>query len=1417
LFVHTLFEVSWEVCNKVGGIHTVVSTKARSMIERFGDEYIAIGPMLTGDEDRRQPFERIEGFEEFEDDCNDAEVPCIVGRWLIPGRPLTILVDFSRLYAQKDGVLAGLWERFRVDSIEGGWDYIEPVMFGHAAGRVIEIWWQAYVQPRSNRAVAHFHEWMTASGALYLKGAASAIGTVFTTHATMLGRAIASQGKDPLEAVRGITPGELAAMVGVRAKHSMEGVAAREVDVFTTVSEITADEAEAYHGRRPDPLLPNGMDPDVLEEIVDGFDRAAARSTLERLATCFLGEKIDGAAFLCISGRYEFHNKGIDLLLDALARLDRAHGRRPIVAFVLVPAGNSGVRNELQICMLADRFQSREPTGVSTHNLLDPDRDPVVTRCQKLELDNAKGHRVRIIQVPVYLDGHDGLIDMPYEAVLQGMDLTVFPSFYEPWGYTPQESLEVGVPTVTTDCAGFGRWLQQRFARDVETEHGDCVHVLPRAGRDYEEVRDDLAEWIEQFVSIERDPKATAAACKHIAAWTSWAELTPHYERAYGLALRKAQARGSVAPSPLSGWRALQVRTTQKAQLPQLQMFEVSAALPPALADLERLASNLWWTWNPRAERLFHDLAPDVWQECGHNPLLLIRQLPARELQERAVDPGYLGQLREVVDAFDAYLQDTDPGPELAEPSLLDRRHPVAYFCAEFGLHESFPIYSGGLGVLAGDHLKSASDLGLPFVAIGLFYRRGYLKQKLTIQGEQIAEAEDNLPTHLPIELVTDVDKKPVEVKLPLPSGTVTLRVWRAFVGRVPLYLLDTDHPANRSEDRAITAQLYAGDRENRLRQEIVLGRGGVRLLQQLGIQPSAIHINEGHAAFAPLERAARLVRDQGMTFAEARTYVRATTVFTSHTPIPAGHDRFPEDLVRRYFADVGQWSGLTWEKFYALGADGPLQEFNMTHLACRMSGFVNGVSKLHGEVTRDLLSPIWPQMLRSEIPVDAVTNGIHLATWTGRRVARVLGAEDRSTRPGDFARAPESIDLQALWQARTANKDELAGLIRDRLERAFLDRHDSPTLLQRMISGLDTDALWIGFARRFVPYKRAELLFQDMERLTRLLDDPERPVRFVFAGKAHPQDSVAQEILRRVVERTRQDDLLGRIVFVEGYDMELARALVQGVDVWLNTPLRPLEASGTSGMKVAANGGQNLSILDGWWAEADHVDTGWVIGDGREFARRDLLDEMEGHHLMQLLEEEVVPEFFDRDAEGLPRVWLERCRRTLTKLPTVFNTDRMVDEYFDKAYLPATRAFHELRAMHYESVREVAKKHARIRQGFQQIRIVGASVQDLDELHVLSEIRARVDLDLGPLGVDDVVVEAVLGPADAQGKLREVHHVVLTPGDSEAAGIRPYFGSFRFERSGTYAYGIRVRARRLAPWDSELEDLVLWATAEPA
>ncbi len=698
----------------------------------------------------------------------------------------------------------------------------------------------------------------------------------------------------------------------------------------------------------------------------------------------------------------------------------------------------------------------------------------------------------------------------------------------------------------------------------------------------------------------------------------------------------------------------------------------------PAHDRLWMLARNLWWSWDAESVGIFRDLDPARWRELDHNPLALLSEFSIDKLTDRISQDALHSRIQNACQRLQEYLKsDKTWGARYA--GVLQAR-PVAYFSAEFGLHESIPIYSGGLGVLAGDHVKSASDLGVPLIAIGLYYNQGYFRQWLNHDDWQ---QEDYLSVHremLPVELARRADGQPVIVTIETRTGSIRARIWTITVGRCTLLLLDSDVEGNRPEDRALTARLYGGDRRVRIRQELLLGVGGFRALRELGISPGVIHMNEGHSAFAALEAARQRMVVEGIDFQVACNRVIPHSVFTTHTPVPAGHDRFSDDLIEEHLGPLRELLGLSHDALMGLGrvdSNNRSEEFCMTVLAIRLSRRRNAVSALHGEVSRAMWTGLYPGRMADEVPIGHITNGVHSLSWLAPQMRQMFDrhlSSDWMRHTGE----PKTWDPIAavndgeLWELHQTLKYDLLDFVRRHLARLAELRHEPAHDVQQYRRALSLDTLTIGFARRFATYKRATLIFRDIDRIARLLNDPRRPVQLIFAGKAHPQDEPGKQILQQIARLSHDKRFLGKVVFVEDYDIKTCRHLIQGVDVWLNTPRRPLEASGTSGQKIVLNGGLNLSILDGWWAEAYDGTNGFAIGSGDAHSSTDTQDERDAEDLYRALEEEVVPLYYARNLDGLPRGWLARMKRSIGTLGWRFSSDRMVMDYVRQCYLPA-------------------------------------------------------------------------------------------------------------------------------------------------
>ena len=885
-----------------------------------------------------------------------------------------------------------------------------------------------------------------------------------------------------------------------------------------------------------------------------------------------------------------------------------------------------------------------------------------------------------------------------------------------------------------------------------------------------------------------------------------------------------------------------------------IRTFTVTPSLPPELERQRSLVYNLRWAWNHDAIELFR-WDRDLWEQSGHNPALMLGTIDQGTVQAAASDEGFLAHLNRVSNDFDAYLK--------SESTWFHKHHDgtnnllVAYFSAEFGVTDCLSIFAGGLGILAGDHLKSASDLGVPLVAVGLLYQQGYFRQYLNEAGWQQEEYKNNDFHNLPLTLERDRDGAPLIIEVEYPGRKVAAQIWRAQVGRVALYLLDTNIKRNSPPDQDITDQLYGGDAEMRLKQEMMLGIGGCRALEALGVQPSVYHLNEGHSAFLALERIRRLMERLQLSFAEAREAASAGLIFTTHTPVPAGHDYFQPDLMERYFAEYANALGLSFRDFLALGRKNPnddAEPFCMTALALRLAQSSNGVSRLHGQVTRRMWRSLWPDVPEEEIPIGHVTNGVHLQSWISQEMDelydRYLGPRWREE-PADQSLVARvgRISAEELWRTRERRRERLVAFARRRL-REQLERRGAPqSEVEDADETLDPDALTICFARRFATYKRANLLLRDPERLARILNEAGRPVQIIFAGQAHPRDDAGKELIKQIVALSRRPEFRRRLIFLEGYDMAVARSMTQGADVWLSTPRRPLEASGTSGMKAAANGALNLSTLDGWWDEAwdcglriadcgfeqsglstpslNHAfdqsairnpqsAIGWTIGRGEIYDDPEYQDQVEAEALYELLEGDVIPTFYDRGGNKLPRRWIERMKASIGNLCHYFNTHRMVREYTERFYLPAAERQGQLTADGMARARSLAAWKERVRDQWSRVRIESVTAGSLDGIQVNSEIKAQAEVSLGALTPDDVSVELYVGLVNADNEIFGTRAIPMLPvGDGGAGRYRFEVRSVACCRSGLHGFTVRALPRHpdlIAPF---LPGLVVWAQAD--
>ena len=829
----------------------------------------------------------------------------------------------------------------------------------------------------------------------------------------------------------------------------------------------------------------------------------------------------------------------------------------------------------------------------------------------------------------------------------------------------------------------------------------------------------------------------------------------------------------------------------------KINEFKVIPYLPEKLKPLIKIANNLWWVWNYEAIELFRRIDVDLWREVGHNPIILLGSISQEAIDRAAESDSFIAHMNRVENELDRHIKRTswyDQNKKNTEDQI------VAYFSAEFGIHECLPVYSGGLGILAGDHLKSASELGIPLYGMGLLYRLGYFRQYLNFDGWQQERYPETDFYNIPINPVFDQSGRHLTISVEYPGRLIYAKIWEVIIGKIKLFLLDTNIEQNSIDDRSITDQLYGGDNEMRIKQEIMLGIGGIRAFKAMGINVTVYHMNEGHAAFLAIERIKSEMKENGMTFDEALAYITANNIFTTHTPVPAGNDRFMPEMIDKYFSETYKELGISSDQFMALGRENPSdkkEEFCMTVLALKSAFGSNGVSKLHGDVSRKMWNNVWPNLPSHEVPIGHITNGIQTLSWTSDEMIRLfnryLGPDwiDNPTSK-DIWKGIDNIPDSELWRCRERLRERLVGFSRKRLYQQLLSRGLPKKQAVIASSTLDSEALTIGFARRFATYKRATLLFSDLEKLYAILSHQRRPVQIVFSGKAHPKDSLGKEFIKKIIHISREERLRKKIVFLEDYDINTARYMVQGVDVWLNNPIRPKEASGTSGMKVVSNGGLNLSVLDGWWDEAYNSNNGWAIGNGEVYDDQNYQDEVESLSLYNLLEQEIIPLFYARGDDGLPEDWLAKIKESMKSIIPEFNTNRMVKDYAEKYYNQAYINYTYYLKDKLKISKELAIWKERIKKIW-SVKIIEMSVESDTDVVVGSILKVTAKVDLGEVLPEDVHVELYFGSVDKFGDISDGVAVQMEKADSEEKGIYSFIGQMLCLQSGRFGYSVRV------------------------
>ena len=1384
-----LFETSWEVCNKVGGIHTVLSTKANSLIKELNDNYILIGPDVC---------RNVEGNAEFIDDVSlykgfrsytaNKGLHIKIGRWNIVGKPVVFLVDFSDLFQQKNTIFSHYWEKYSLNSLSGQWDYIEPMLFGYAAARVIECYYEYYISS-AHHVVAHFHEWMTGSGILYLKEYCPQIATAFTTHATVLGRCIAGNGLPLYHNIENYMPDTVATNFGVEAKQSLESIAAIQCDAFSTVSEITNRECVQFLGRSADTITPNGFAKEIAynddkHDTIRMKQRTLIASILEKM----INQKIDHNAFYVLtSGRYEFHNKGIDVFIDALGILNADTSlTRQVVAVIAVPAHTSEPNWELMDTDKLPDYKNPTPERYSTPYLHNYDNDPIITCIKKNKLYNSPTDKVKVMFVPSYLNGDDGVVNSTYFDFLTAFDTTVFASYYEPWGYTPMESMAFGVPTLTTSLAGYGSWLKNKII-DSKVPIG----VMNRTDTNYNDVVNETAKRLLYGTNMgTSDYEHLKEQAIEISQQTMWENFIVYYHTLYDVALGKARQRINLYNDKIPYIEKNPIVVNWGNEAEWHKVF-VRPVMPRNLEGLQRLAQNLWWSWNGNAIALFESIDAALFEQCQRDPNKMLALLSAQKIDELSADHTFVDRLNDVVTQFDAYINRPHSTNDYC----------VAYFSMEFGIHDSLKIYSGGLGMLAGDYLKQASDSNKNMVGIGLLYRNGYFVQHITKNGEQISNYVPQKFSQLPISSVMDKQGGWQKISVALPGRIVYAKAWLCKVGRVPLYLLDTDIEDNNEQDRQITAQLYGGNPEMRLKQEIILGIGGIRLLQALNIHPDIYHNNEGHSAFSCLERLQHYVVDNKIAVDEARELISASTLYTTHTAVPAGHDAFDEELMRVYFSHYCSVINISWNDFMAFGRfepDNSNEKFSMSVLAIHFSQEVNGVSEIHGQVSRRMFAPLFKGYFPEELFITHVTNGVHFPTWVAnswlRLYVETFGEEFLSNQSNEqYWLKIHNVSDDKIWHTHVQQKHQLLDYIKLRLKADFLQRAEEPRLWLDTVENINYNALTIGFARRFATYKRANLIFSNLDRLKHIISNQDHPIQFIFAGKAHPNDQGGKDLIRQITEISKQPDFVGKIIFLENYDMNLAKYLIHGVDVWLNTPQRPLEASGTSGEKAVMNGVPNFSVLDGWWAEGFREDAGWALPKENIYQNNEYQDKLDAETIYTILEEKIVPAYYNYRENNVPKRWTSYIKNTIAGIAPHYTMERQLNDYYAEYYNKLYARTQELTKNKSAKLKELVAWKRKMSQAWNTIELIDVEYPETEKLplNLGQEYTMKVVLQLAGISSDDVGVELVVCKKE-NGICKFLKTIQLEMVD-EKQGRVTYTKTSRAILSGVYQCAFRI------------------------
>lgn len=1388
-----LFEVSWQVCNFINEVHIALSSKASHAVKNFKDSYLLIGPLLDVNDGFVEAPDLFT--ETIQRNLHKNNLQCRFGYWDVEGKPKVILVDYKNQYNAND-LLYLLWKDFGVESLDAQPDYLEMVTFSTAAAEVIETIAQLD-ETETFSIFAHFHEWRTGAGLLYLKKNQPSISSVFTLYSTVLGQALAGRGLSIFDLPYDFNfMGEARALT-LFAKYSLELAAAREADCLTTVSHIAVDEANIVLKQYSDKITLNGLNLDDPAINVDEQQKINAREKLKDVANKILGLSLPETTKIWMtSGQDDFHVNGYDVLLASLNQLETKldEASPPLVIFFFV-----GIKQLDKKSSLVDTHTEIKPgenvANVLTHSIENPHANPILNQIKHLNLDDPK-RKIHVIYCPAFLNGKDGVFDFHYYTLLSACDLSIYPSFYQPWGYQPLESIACGVPTVTTDLSGFGNWI-----RMLSVDSSDVVHIIPRHDIHDNEFTAKLTDFFAVQIS-KKNISSFKIQAKALGKFADWKYFYRNYLDAYEQAFDTTAVRINETYLSKFGEEISNDIVRISNRTTKIHSLNVEYVVSDEWKELVKFSYNLWWSWQDKAYQLFMHIDPVLWEEVKNNPIQLLNRTSRENLREKISNEEFAREFNHDLEDLKNYCQER-PDKKF-DLSLIDDKHPIAYFCMEYGLHESLPLYAGGLGILAGDHLKTASDMQLPLVAVGLLYKYGYFNQRISLEGFQIATPDFIDPYNTPVILLKNKSGKEILIQLELPGRICYLRVWQVNIGRVILYLLDTDISLNNNEDRKITAKLYPPDSELRLIQGITLGIGGVKLIHDvLKLNPAVFHMNECHTAYLVLERMKNLIKE-GFTVNESVEIVRKTTVYTIHTSIAAAEEIYTQETMKKYFTEYMGKIGITMADMLAQGKSIYKDNafFSLTASAIRTCFSVNAVSKLHGRVSRKLWQDLWLDILESEVPISSVTNGVHTQSWLGLPM-RALYDEyfpkdwlmDQCN--ADIWENVHKIPDKKIWDTHQLQKKHLIDAVKKRVLSEYILRGEEKKLIDKTLSNLHPDALIIGFSRRFAQYKRPTLIFKNQKRLAEALNQSGRPVVILMSGKAYPFDNVGSGIVHDIIQQTRNEMFGGRIIFIENYDIAVARFLVSGVDVWLNNPVYPLEACGTSGMKAAMNGAINYSIKDGWWDEAYTPDIGWNI-DTYEAKHVDehKHDDLENYFLFNKLENDIIPEFFSESNEGYPSEWVKKMKASIALVGQRFNSQRMLRDYFNQLYLPAAYRGEVLMKESGKNAKEYLAWKNQIQTFFKSIKVqkirihwAGAS----DETNVTGPLDISIKLYTAGIPPENLSIDLILMKTSRSEKEAKSFTVPLQLAEKSESGLLTYVLKYEFEENGLYAYAIRI------------------------